>query len=222
MFPGDARTAIEDFLSRYGEKALVVLRIAYNIARDPNIDHRLGDFSYKHIVFKLYEAGVTYNPVNLLKVMEKNYGIIEKSYTSKNQTWWRFRDIDSVRDAIEAYTGSRGEEDPRLKLLAIKYRSMEPLKMLNTLHKLAVKDKLSEVDKEVFRGLVFNELEKVTSILQEMMRYEEAFSNEIRVLNEILGLAEAVARKLEKSRQGSTSSLRSLQAEGVPWGNDNS
>jgi len=221
LFSREARSSIEDFLSRYGEKALLVLKIAYSIARDPSIDHRLGDFSYKHIVFKLAEMGLTYNPVNILKIMEKTYGIIEKTYSSKNQTWWRFKDIDAVRDALGEAINPSIPEDPGVRLLMVKYRSLEPWRLHSTLERLAFKDRLSEVDKEVFRRIVFNELEKITSILNEMMRYEEVFSSEIKMLNDILYLAEVVARKLEKPGATVGSSTGVPVAREVLWRNDN-
>ncbi|ACL10670.1 hypothetical protein DKAM_0344 [Desulfurococcus amylolyticus 1221n] len=219
MLSGKIKNAIEDFLSKYGEKAFIVLKTAYNISRDPNIDHRLGDFSYKHLVYKLAETGIAYNPANLLKVMEKNYGIIEKSYASKNQTWWRFSDIDAVREVLEKSINPETGDDPRIKLLVIKYRSLEPWNLLSILRKLALKERFNEVDKEVFRKLAFNDLEKIAGIIKEMMYYEEVFSNEIKLLNEILELAELVAGKLEKAYVSSPVNTVARSIE-VSWRND--
>ncbi|MCY0868671.1 MAG: hypothetical protein OWQ48_05530 [Desulfurococcus sp.] len=220
---GEAKSSISDFLARYGERALLVLRIAYNIARDPNVDHRLGDFSYKHVVSKLMELGLVYNPANILRVMEREYGIIVKSYASKNQTWWRFRDLDAVREVLEEDILADSSEEPKLKLTMIKYRSLEPLSMLNFLRRLALKEKLNSAEKEIFRKLVFNELEKIAGILEEMKYHEEVFSSEIKILSEIIRLAEVVAGKLDARHAGrSTDSLReTVRARGVVSENDN-
>jgi len=187
------------FLEKYGDKGLLVLRVAFELAQDPYLDHRYGDFSFKHLALKLQTQGFKYNPVNLLRVLEKQYGIIEKSYTSSNQTWWRFVDFEAVRSVLSEYYGV-SYEDPRLKYLLIKYRSLEPTSILNTLKRLASKDLLSTGDKEVFRELVFSVLDKIVEILHEMEKYEDVFTAEIVVLREILSLAEVVSSKLASRR----------------------
>ncbi|MEM1879294.1 MAG: hypothetical protein QXJ18_05995, partial [Desulfurococcaceae archaeon] len=96
-------TRLIAFLEKYGEKGLIVLKTAFDLSQDPHIDHRLGDFSFKHLVLKLTSIGFNYNPVNLLRILEKEYGIIEKSYSSSNQTWWRFVDIEAVRRVLSEY-----------------------------------------------------------------------------------------------------------------------
>jgi len=187
------------FLEKYGDKGLLVLRVAFELAQDPYIDHVYGDFSFKHLVLKLQTQGFKYNPVNLLRVLEKQYGVIEKSYTSSNQTWWRFVDFEAVRSILSEYYGV-SYEDPRLKYLLIKYRSLEPTSILDTLKRLASKDMLSTGDKEVFRELVFSVLDKIVEILREMEKYEDVFTAEMTVLKEILSLAEVVSSKLASRR----------------------
>jgi hypothetical protein len=187
------------FLEKYGDKGLLVLRVAFELAQDPYIDHRFGDFSFKHLVLKLQTQGFKYNPVNLLRVLEKEFGVIEKSYTSSNQTWWRFIDFEAVRSVLSEYYGV-SYEDPRLKYLLIKYKSLEPTSILDTLKRLTSKDVLSAGDREVFRDLVFNVLDKIVEILSEMEKYEDVFAAEITVLREILNLAELVSNKLTSRR----------------------
>ena len=183
------------FLERYGDKGLIVLKTAFEIAQDPYVDHRYGDFSFKHLVLRLSSQGFKYNPVNLLRVLEKEYGVIEKSYTSSNQTWWRFVDFEAVRSVLSEYYGVV-YEDPRLKYLLIKYRSLEPNSVLDTLRRLVLKDTLSSGDKEVFREIVFNVLDKIVEVLHEMEKYEDVFTSEINVIREILSLADIVSSKL--------------------------
>ncbi len=191
------RDRIWSFLEKYGEKAYIVLRTALDIALDPEIDHRLGDFSYKHLVFRLRSMGINYNPQNLLRIMEREYGIVEKTYISTKQKWWSFLDLETTRKVLHEYSGSDEINDPKIRLLSIKYHSLEPMNILNTLRRLAVKNSFTSIDKEVFRGIVFNDLEKITDVLNEMLRHEEIFSEEIKVLNEILSLAENISAKLE-------------------------
>lgn len=187
------------FLERFGERGLLVLKAAYEVAQDPNIDHRLGDFSFKHLVLKLSSAGFIYNPANILRILEKEYGVIEKSYSSSNQTWWKFVDVEATRSVLSEYFGA-SIEDPRLKVLLIKYRSIEPRNVLETLRRLALKENLTNGDKELFKNFVFNKLDKIVELVVEMEKYEEVFSGELTVLREILNLADMVSNKLEKPR----------------------
>jgi hypothetical protein len=188
-----------EFLRNYGDRGYLVLKIALEIALDPSIDHRLGDFSYKYLIFKLRRLGINYNPANLLRIMEKDYGLIERSYNSSSQKWWSFVDLEAIRKALLEYSGMEEVEDPRLRLLLIKYRSLEPSKILNMLRRLSMKTSLNPVDKRVFKDLVFNEMDKIVKILEEMMGYEDVFDKEIKVLQEILGLAEHISAKIEST-----------------------
>lgn len=187
------------FLEKYGEKGLLVLKAAYDIAQDPNVDHRLGDFSFKHLVLRLASMGFNYNPINILRIMEREYGIIEKSYTSSNQTWWRFVDIDATRSTLSEQYGAQ-LEDPVIKSILIKYRSLEPRSIMETLKRLLAKESLTNADKELFKNIAFTTLDKIVWLINEMEKYEEVFNPEIRVLREILNLADMVSSKLDKPR----------------------
>ena len=196
-----------EFLSNYGDKGFIVLKTALEIALDPNIDHRLGDFSFKYLVFKLRKLGINYNPANLLRILEKEYGIIEKSYSSSNQKWWTFADLETTRRALLEYSGSTEVNEPKLRLLLIKYKSLEPSRILTTLRRLSFKNTLNAIDKKVFREIVFNELDQIVTILEEMMAYEDIFNEEILVLEEIISLAEMIASKIETGLKQKTSKV---------------
>lgn len=187
---------VNGFLAKYGEKGFLVLKTALEVAEDPYIDHRLGDFDYKRLYLKLLKTGVKYAPQNLLRILEKEYEVIERTYSSSNQKWWRFLDIFAVKEALEEYMGLPSVNDPKLALIKIKYRSLDPINLLQNLKRLLFKDKLSNVDKEFFQKFAFETLEKVVSILNEMQEYEQNFVEEINVLNEILRLADAVSLKV--------------------------
>lgn len=195
------KTRVIDFLNKYGDKGYIVLKTIIDIANDPEIDHRLGDFSYKHLVFKLNKMGVNYSPHNIVRILEKEYGLIEKTYISTTQKWWRLVDPETIRKTILEYSTGVDLEDPDLKLLVIKYRSLEPLNILNTLRRLVVKDKLSSSDKELFRKIVFNELETIIGLINNMQQHEELFNEEIKVLREIISLAERISLKITNNSQ---------------------
>lgn len=195
----DIREKVFDFLSKYGEKGFFTLKAAVEIADDLNIDHNLGDFDYKKLFFKLQRSGLNYAPQNLLRILEKDYGLIERSYTSSNQKWWRFVDLEEVKNAIREYMGFTDTDDPRITVIRVKYRSLEPNSILATLKRLSSKDKLSNVDREVFRRFVFNSLDTIVTLLREMMEYEDAFQHEIEVLRDIVRIADKISQKILSS-----------------------
>ncbi len=189
---------VKDFLDKYGDKGVVVLRSAIEVSMNNGFgSRRFGDFSYKSLVIKLRSLGVDYNPSNLLRILERNYGVLEKTFSSSNQTWYKFVDIDAVREAVQEYMGViNNSDDPDIRLLRIKYRSLQPDKLLSVLKSLYRKPRLNKYDISLFRELVFKDLDLVTDLLNRMLRYEDLFTNEIRILNEILVYADYVASKI--------------------------
>lgn len=197
MLSDDVREKVFSFLQKYGEKGLIVLKAALSIAKDPNIDHKLGDFSFKHLVLKLNSMGFSYNPVNLVRILEKEFGLIEKSYSSSNQTWWRFKDIDAVEEAVYSESDSEKIEDPKVRLIAVKYRSLEPAEIYAFLQKALIKPTLTPADKAKFRAMVFNEIDQLVKLVDEMLEYEEFFEYEIGFIKEIFKLAEKLSKRIE-------------------------
>lgn len=191
------RLRVFDFLRNYGDKGFLVLKTITDLAFDPSIDHRLGDFNYRLLVMRLRRQGIDYNPANILRILEKDYGLIEKSYDTRRHKWWRLIDPETTRRALYEYTGSASINDPRMRILLLKYKSMEPGRILTTLRKLSVKPMLNSVDKEVYRSIVFKKLDRLAVIMEEMMKYSEVFVNELNILEEIFTLAERIAEKIE-------------------------
>ncbi len=197
---------ILEFLVEYGERAYAVLRAAldsYLSSKETNV-FRLGDFSYREIVARLKSWGISYNPSMLLRILERDYGVIETSYKSNTQHWWKFVNVRAVISALEHYV-SRGEpvennktempEDIEIALLATQIASLNPFELYDKLRKLAKKDKLTKADMLFLRKIAFNEIELITSILRraENIGYE---SDEIDILKSILSLAYTLSKKL--------------------------
>ncbi len=100
------RERVLEFLAKYGEKGYLVLKAAVEAAisgRGQRRGLRLGDFSYREVVAKLKEYGVEYNPANLLSRLEREYAVIETSYKTSGQHWWKFANLDAVIEAIDEY-----------------------------------------------------------------------------------------------------------------------
>jgi len=195
------KARVKEFLEKYGDKGFIVLQTALEIALDGSRDRGLGDFSYRDLVLRLRVKGIEYNPSNLLRILEREYGIIEKAYSSSNQKWYVFIDLDTVRDSLNEYMGKglSSEEEPRIKLLRIKYRTLEPSRLLKTLEPLVSKTTLSRSDKRLFKEIVYSDLDMVVELLEKMMDYEEYFKSEINTLNKILEYSSIIANKLEVS-----------------------
>ncbi len=191
-----ART--KELLEEYGERAALVLKAALQVTDEYRASGKnsLGDFDYKGLVKKLKLMGVEYNPSPLLRKMEREYGIIETSYKSDKQHWWRFVDEEAVREALE-----EGEEieDPKLAMLKVQAAALELHEIKEKLKKLASKKKLSSAEKKWFRNFAFETLPLVVKIAEEVMEegYEDPeLLDSVRVIKLALRVAQKMKAKL--------------------------
>jgi len=185
----------KEFLEEYGERAALVLKAALQVADEYRASGKnaLGDFDYKGVVKKLKLMGVDYKPSLLLSKMEKEYGLIETTYKSGNQHWWRFVDEEAVREALEE---DEELEDPKLVMLKVQASALELDKLKEKLKLLMSKKKLSASDKKWFRTFAFETLPLVVKIAQEVV--EEGYEDpELLESVRVLKLALRVARKLK-------------------------
>ncbi len=194
------KARVHEFLERYGDKGFIVLKTAIEVSLSSYNGRRYGDFDYRGLVFRLRSHGVEYNPSNLLRVLERDYGIIEKSYSSSNQKWYRFIDLEGVREALYEHSGSIS--DPRIRVLKIKFNSLEPYNLLKRLKQLASKHVLSVHDREFVKKIAFSELDKICELIEQMSVYEEYFREEIMVLNEVIEYASIVSNKIGRVNKG--------------------
>ena len=199
------RERVLEFLAQYGERGYAVLRAAVDAAvaaRGRGV--RLGDFSHREVVARLKAWGIEYNPSMLLRILERDYGVIETSYRSGNQHWWKFLDIDAVVEALDEYDRGTGSgmdeeeddiEDPEVELLRLQVASLDPEGLLSELRRLSAKPRLSRSEIVRLRSLAFNEMEAVVRLLRraEEMGYE---GPEVEILRDILRLGSRLARRL--------------------------
>lgn len=218
--PG-VRERVLEFLAEYGERGYAVLRAAVDaaLASRGRRGVRLGDFSHREVVARLKAWGIDYNPSMLLRALERGYGVIETSYRSSNQHWWRFLDLDAVVEALEAYdrgveaaepAGEEDEElDPETELLRIQIASIDPEGVLEELRRLAAKPRLARQDLARLRMLAFNELELAAKLLRRAgeLGYE---GPEVEMLREVLRLASRLSRRLLSSSRLQAESRRTL------------
>lgn len=189
---------IDDFLARYGEKGRAVLLAAVEamieIQRRSEYT-RLGDFDYKTLKEMLERLGGGVNPTNYLRALEREYGIVNQTYRSTRQQWWSFANKEAILSWYERQTG-KPSDDPVVKVLVVKYRVLKPEEKLSRLEALSRKPSLSLVEQKEIMDFVFNELDKVLLVLNEIKKYGDVFRNEVNVLSRIIDLAYQLSSKI--------------------------
>ncbi|MEM0352332.1 MAG: hypothetical protein QXT76_00875 [Sulfolobales archaeon] len=184
---------IEDLLSKYGGRAYYVLKAALEVAeenREMGLS-RLGDFDYRSLVRKLKSWGIEYNPSNLLKVIEKEYGLVRTSYRSSNQRWWVFTDISLVKLALEDSRDEPG--DPEEELLAIQIAVLDVDKVIAELTSILTREKISPTDEKKLKEIVLNDLPPIIEVYKKATNYGSKFSDFIGKTKKALDLARKAA-----------------------------
>lgn len=190
---GGVKDRTTEALLRFGDRCRLILKTAVAIA-ESNDKKELGDFDYKTLVEKLQELGFDKDPKMILRALERDYGIIETSYKSTNQHWWRFINIEEVKEAI-------GEEieDPEVQLIKIQANSLNLAELERKLRFLLNKPVLSEVDKALFKKIAFEELNYVIEVYRKASMYEETYDI-VEKIKAILTLATKVSMRISKSK----------------------
>ena len=121
------RVSLLECYRRYGEKLVSVLKTAIGIAKENRLrgGQLPGDFDYRSLVDGLSSIGFQYNPSLLLRSLEREYGVIETSYRSSNQHWYRFRDLEAVEQALNSIIGlDNVDEDPEIAMVKIQIKAL--------------------------------------------------------------------------------------------------
>ncbi|MEM3977970.1 MAG: hypothetical protein QXK87_02750 [Fervidicoccaceae archaeon] len=181
---------IDDFLARYGEKGRAVLLAAVEAMIE--IQRRS---EYKTLKEMLERLGGGVNPTNYLRALEREYGIVNQTYRSTRQQWWSFANKEAILSWYERQTG-KPSDDPVVKVLVVKYRVLKPEEKLSRLEALSRKPSLSLVEQKEIMDFVFNELDKVLLVLNEIKKYGDVFRNEVNVLSRIIDLAYQLSSKI--------------------------
>lgn len=185
---------LAEYIAKYSERGYLVLRAILEEADSNWGGPGLGDFSFKGVKARLRSYGIEYNPGPLLSRLEKEYGVIETTYRSSSQHWWRIVDREAIVEAIRRHEGLPGPgegEDNRARLLRIQFYSLEPERILEALKRLARGRRLSEADRRRLRRIVFEDLPLLVRFLEEAeAEYEDVLAREIALAHAILDAAE--------------------------------
>lgn len=204
-----AMNPIEDLLTKYGGRAYYVLKAALEVAEENRRLglSRLGDFDYRSLTQRLRAWGIEYNPSNLLKVMEREYGIVKTTYRSSNQRWWAFAvDAASVRLALEE--GKDDAVDPEEELLSIQVTVLDVDRVITELASILSKEKVTGYDERRLKDIVLNDLPQMVEVYKRAINYGSKFSDFVGKVRKALELA----RKAALLMRGFTRST----PEGVP------
>ena len=210
---------LEDFMARYKERAYVLLKAILEEASKPRRGPSLGDFSFKGIKARLSSYGVEYNPAILLSKLEKEYGVIETSFRSGSQHWWRIVDREAIENAVREYEGVPRSDvlDPKVRVLRVQFASLDPESLLRELERIASTPRITRRERERLKEIAFKTLPLIASFLEQAIEHEEELAYEINLASEILTAAErAVARIRERSNKiVIPGSLREKELRGV-------
>lgn len=202
---------VEDLLAKYGGRAYYVLKAALEVAEENRRLglSRLGDFDYRSLTLKLKAWGIEYNPSNLLKVMEREYGIVKTTYRSSNQRWWSFAvDVTSVRLSLEE--GKDETMDPEEELLYIQVTVLDVDRVIAELASILSKERVTAYDERRLKDIVLNELPQIVEVYKRAVNYGGKFSDFVGKVRKALELARKAALL--------TRGLARVPADGVPGG----
>ena len=215
---GSVRDRVLEFLANYGEKGFAVLRAAVEatLSRQER-GVRLGDFSFRDVQARLKAWGIEYNPSMLLRILERGYGIIETSYRSGNQHWWRFIDLSSAVEALEEYEHGvntiledDGDVDVEQEVLRAQIAALGLDEIIEALRRLALKPRLSRSDRKVFEQIAFSKLDRIAKLIEKAEEYSDVFEREITLMKEAIRLASKVSRKLLSMQTTASSASKTL------------
>lgn len=191
---GSVRDRTTEALLKYGEKARVILNACIE-ASNANESKELGDFSYKQLIELLHRNNVDYDPKSLLRLLEEDFGIIQTTYRTSGQHWWKFVDKHQI---LEALRGSEENDDPRIAVIKVQAESLGLKELEKKLTFLLRKPKLSDIDKRILKRIAFEDLPLLLKVYEEASSYEETYDIAERIRS-IIDLARKVVSKLNEN-----------------------
>jgi arginine repressor len=193
---------ILDAYRRYGQKLYVVLLTAIKITKVNKLKgvKSFGDFEYRELVEELEKQGFKYNPSMLLRILEREYGLIETSYKTANNHWYKFKDndLEEIEKTLNSIIGIDSDvEEPDIAMIKIQIKSMQINYWLKKLKQMSIKSKLNSADIKIFQRFAFNVLPKIVRMLKKAEEYEDKLYAEINLLKELISLGMVVADRID-------------------------
>ncbi len=195
------RVLVVEALNRYGDKCLAVLKAALRISKKYESlgAKRPGDFDYRGLIEELERLGVKYNPSMMLRILEREYGIIRTVSHTLTHRWYKFVDRAAVEDAIAEYEGTQVNNDPELMLLRVQIAALDLPRITTILKELLSKKELKYRDLELFKLIAFRDLPLLVKVLKKSQKYSQVLASEIDAMNEVLRLALLVSSRIRST-----------------------
>ncbi|MCY0859108.1 MAG: hypothetical protein OWQ54_01625 [Sulfolobaceae archaeon] len=197
MIVGSVKDRTTEALLKYGEKARIILSACLE-ASEINENKELGDFSYKQLIEVLRGKNIDYDPKSLLRMLEEDYGIIQTTYRTSGQHWWKFVNKEQVVEALRG--NSEIEEDPKISAIKIQAESLGLKEIEKKLLFLLRKPTLSDIDKRILRRFAFEDLPLLLKVYDEASSYEETIDIAEKI-KKIIELAKRVSQKINANEQ---------------------
>ena len=188
-------------LQKYGNKCLAVLKTALRVTKryDSLGVKRPGDFDYRSVVEELNKQGIKYNPSMMLRILERDYGILETVSHTLTHRWYKFIDKIAVEEAIAEFEGYEKIENFEIALIKIQIAALNISSLQHSLESLLKKHKLNSEDIKTFKTIAFKDLPLVVKLLKKSQRYENELAIEIEILQNVMKLAMLVASKISSA-----------------------
>ncbi|MEM1873958.1 MAG: hypothetical protein QXS85_00065 [Acidilobaceae archaeon] len=201
------------FLAEYGERGYVVLKAVLDEAKSNKLRVRLGDVSAKGVRERLKLAGIEYNPVPLLTKLEKEVGLLETTYKSSSQHWWKVLDLSLLEEVLREYSG--GDEEPvatstldslEARVFRIQLEVIGLRDIARRVSVIAGKGRLGPSDWATIRKTVLEDVPLLVRIKKdiETSGLAEEFREELELIESVIATIESI---ISKGRQQETRSL---------------
>lgn len=214
MIKGDNIEAlISDFIYRYGERGRAVLeaivRASQRLAKDA-VTPLPGDFDYRSVVEELGIMGYSYNPSPLLRILEKEYGLIKTTLHTSGQRWY----VLSNREALEEYVErlrNGGEEDPEALVIRLQLEALRIEEISKILKSLAGKKRWSDTDYRKLYDISFRKMPKLLRIYRKIQDDPERWGTYIRDIEEVFALAKKLRARSSPSKGSEEEIFKSVE-----------
>ncbi|MEM0043190.1 MAG: hypothetical protein QXJ51_02890 [Sulfolobales archaeon] len=202
------KALVSDFLVRYGERGRAVLEAsirAYNknLSRYKDSSFSLpGDFDYKTLVEELGLMGYSYNPSPILRILEREYGLIRTTMHTSRQRWFSFSS-EEVKNILEDLLikprEGFSESDPELLIIRAQLISLRTDKIKRFLEHLLTKDVWSDLDYKKLRKISVEDLPQLLKIYERLKRRDSEKTTSIASeIEEIFRLLSKVVMQVYK------------------------
>ncbi len=204
---------ISDFIYRYGERGRAVLeaivRASQKLAKDA-VTPLPGDFDYRSVVEELGLMGYSYNPSPLLRILEKEYGLIKTTLHTSGQRWYVLSNREALEDYIEKLRNG-GEEDPEALVIRLQLEALRIDEISKILKSLAGKKRWSDADYRKLYDISFKRMPKLLKIYRKIQDDPERWGSYIRDIGEVFALAKKLKTRQLASKGSEEEIFKSIE-----------